>query len=139
MAGYVEVAEAVAERAQPVLLGWRVLWYKPVPPPAPGLYVCPDPATYVSYQATLSAYARWPLRLELYVTANDKKAAYRKLSELTDPRGPLISTLLDEDIRDSLWDLCGQDIAVTDGKKWKMRGGRSPYLTADIGLVCGVH
>ncbi len=140
MASINEVAEALVERIKPALdTGWHVPWPKPTPAPVPSVCVTPDPNTYALYQITHSSFTQWAFRLELYATAKDRDAAYRVVGSLTDPRGPLITRLLDEDVRDTLWDLAGQNVAVINGKAWKLRGGRSPYLTADIGITVGAN
>jgi hypothetical protein len=140
VASFVEVSEAVVERIAPVLPDpWTVRWFKPTPPPIPGLYLTPDPNKYADYQITNSSFTQWSIRAELYAAAFDREAAHRIVGKLTDPNGPLISRLLDDDLRDTLWDLCGLNIAVTTGTNFKLRAGRSPYLTATIGLVLGAN
>lgn len=140
MASFVEVSEAVVDRIRPVVPStWTVRWFKPTPPPVPGLYLCPDPNKYADYQITGSSLTQWSIRAELYASAFDREAAHRVVGSLTDPCGPLISRLRDDEIRDRLWELCGLNIAVTAGTNFKLRAGRSPYLTASIGLVCGAN
>ena len=140
MASYEDVSKAVIERIRPAIqTGWHTVWFKPAPPPVPSVCVCPDPNKYANYQVSHSSMAMWFLRLELYATANDRPAAYSTVSSLTDPDGPLISRLLADDIDDELFRLVGLNVAVVDGKGWRLRGGRKPYLMADIGVTVGAN
>lgn len=137
MASLVAVSEAVIERISPVLPDWETLWYTPWSPPLPSLCLRPDETKFAGFEENLGSYTKWYLRAGLTVQFEDEEAAYRDLGELVDPSGPLITRFLDEDLRDTLYDLCGLNLEVVDGRRWKT--SRRRRLSCDIGLVLGAN
>jgi len=140
------VSQAVIDRAMPVLeaqfLDWAVEWFKPEPlVKVPAVCLRADPSRFVDYHTTMGNYAKWHLRMGLYVPMTDQDAGRTAMAALTDPSGPLISRLEDEDrdiTDDALWALCGGDVKATTGKGWEPgKDTRSRWLYADIGLDLG--
>ena len=153
MSSIIHVSKAVIERVTPVLpptdIPWWTSWFTPrTIAQVPALCLKPDDTRHADYQQTTgSSYAKWMLRAELHLDASQEEAAHERISALLDPAGPVIKALrsddyADPDLQDDLYRLCGLNIAVTDGRRWKSmpgRGRREPRLSADIGIVCGAN
>lgn len=136
--GQVQTASGVDLPPIQELDEFELLWWPNPQHPIPAMLCRPDPARDRDYQGTLDGLTKHMIRLEFHVDGADQTGAgYSEISRLTSKRGPVISRLRDDEIRDPLWDLCGLDVGLTDGRGWRMN--RRKRLQADIGLVLGAN
>ncbi len=144
MASYKQICEAVVGRLDPVMLpaGWNSHWFEKSPFTVPFWCPTPEKPTSGDLERNVGTYAKWMLRVDLFHVASDQDAGWDALGELLATDGLIVATMLDEDIRDDLYDLCGGDfclnVAVTNTKgPMAVRRNHGRYLNGSVGFELG--